>query len=59
MRAAEEALKGFKGEVVITYGDVPLLKATDIELVFGGKVVSVIGFEARDPGAYGRLVIEG
>ncbi|WP_406851641.1 bifunctional UDP-N-acetylglucosamine diphosphorylase/glucosamine-1-phosphate N-acetyltransferase GlmU [Brevundimonas sp. BH3] len=59
VRAAEEALKGFEGEVVITYGDVPLLKATDIEPVFGGKGVSVIGFEARDPGAYGRLVIEG
>lgn len=59
VRAAEEALKGFEGEVVITYGDVPLLKAVDIEPVFGGKGVSVIGFEARDPGAYGRLVIEG
>ena len=59
VRAAEEALKGFEGEVVITYGDVPLLKATDIEPVFGGKGVSVIGFEARDPGGYGRLVIEG
>lgn len=59
VRAAEEALKDFDGDVVITYGDVPLLKAKDIEPVFGGKGVSVIGFEARDPGAYGRLVIEG
>jgi bifunctional UDP-N-acetylglucosamine pyrophosphorylase/glucosamine-1-phosphate N-acetyltransferase len=59
VRAAEQALAGFDGEVVITYGDVPLLKARDIDPVFGSEGVSVIGFEARDPGAYGRLVIEG
>ena len=59
VRAAEQALAGFDGEVVVTYGDVPLLKAADIEPVFGGDGVTVIGFEARDPGAYGRLVMEG
>lgn len=59
VRAAEQALAGFQGEVVITYGDVPLLKAADIEPVFGSTGVTVIGFEARDPGAYGRLIIEG
>ncbi len=58
VRAAEAALTGFDGEVVITYGDVPLLKAADIEPVFGGEGVTVIGFEARDPGAYGRLVMQ-
>ncbi|MBB5745396.1 bifunctional UDP-N-acetylglucosamine diphosphorylase/glucosamine-1-phosphate N-acetyltransferase GlmU [Brevundimonas variabilis] len=59
VRAAEAALAGFEGEVVVTYGDVPLLKAADIAPVFGGQGVTVIGFEARDPGAYGRLVMEG
>lgn len=59
VRAAEQALAGFDGDVVVTYGDVPLLKAADIEPVFGGGGVTVIGFQARDPGAYGRLVIEG
>lgn len=60
VRAAEAALKGFEGQVVITYGDVPLLKATDIEPVFAvTEGVTVIGFEARDPGAYGRLVMDG
>lgn len=59
VRAAEQALAGFEGEVVVTYGDVPLLKAADIEPVFGSTGVTVIGFEARDPGAYGRLIIEG
>ena len=64
VRAAEQALAGFDGEVVVTYGDVPLLKAADIEPVFGSPDsdkggVTVIGFEARDPGAYGRLILEG
>jgi bifunctional UDP-N-acetylglucosamine pyrophosphorylase/glucosamine-1-phosphate N-acetyltransferase len=60
VRAAEAALAGFTGQVVITYGDVPLLKAADIEPVFASADgVTVIGFEARDPGAYGRLVMDG
>ena len=59
VRAAEQALAGFDGEVVVTYGDVPLLKAADIEPVFQAEGVTVIGFEARDPGAYGRLILDG
>ena len=59
VRAAEAALAGFDGDVVVTYGDVPLLKASDIEPVFGGEGVTVVGFHARDPGAYGRLILEG
>ena len=60
VRAAEALLGDFEGQVVITYGDVPLLKAADIEPVFGtSEGVTVIGFEARDPGAYGRLVMDG
>ncbi|WP_395945815.1 bifunctional UDP-N-acetylglucosamine diphosphorylase/glucosamine-1-phosphate N-acetyltransferase GlmU [Brevundimonas sp.] len=59
VRAAEQALSGFDGEVVVTYGDVPLLKAGDIEPVFNSDGVTVIGFEARDPGAYGRLILDG
>jgi len=60
VRAAEAVLGDFVGQVVITYGDVPLLKASDIEPVFASQDgVTVIGFEARDPGAYGRLILEG
>lgn len=57
VRAAEGVLGDFVGEVIVTYGDVPLLRASDIEAAFGGEGVTVIGFEARDPGAYGRLII--
>ena len=60
VRAAEAVLGDFVGQVVITYGDVPLLTAADIEPVFASHDgVTVIGFEARDPGAYGRLVMDG
>ena len=61
VRAAEAVLGDFIGHVVVTYGDVPLLKATDIEQVFADvhEGVTVIGFEARDPGAYGRLILQG
>lgn len=60
VRAAEAVLGDFVGQVVITYGDVPLLRAADIEPVFAEQEgVRVIGFEARDPGAYGRLILEG
>jgi bifunctional UDP-N-acetylglucosamine pyrophosphorylase/glucosamine-1-phosphate N-acetyltransferase len=59
VRAAEAALAGFAGQVVITYGDVPLLKAADIEPVFGVTAgVTVVGFEARDPSGYGRLMVD-
>lgn len=57
--AAREALAGFSGQVVITYGDVPLLKADHIAPVFGGEGVTVLGFEAADPAAYGRLIVGG
>lgn len=57
--AAKDALADFDGQVVITYGDVPLLKASDIEPVFVGEGVTVVGFEARDPTGYGRLILSG
>jgi len=60
VRAAEGVLGDFVGQVVVTYGDVPLLRASDIEAVFEAHDgVTVIGFEAADPGAYGRLVMDG
>ena len=59
VRAAEAALAGFEGQIVITYGDVPLLKAGDIEAAFGaGEGVTVVGFEARNPAGYGRLLTD-
>ncbi len=59
--AARSALAGFSGDVVITYADCPLLDAAAIEPLFDlrgtGADLVVLGFEAADPGAYGRLIL--
>ncbi|HEY3812879.1 MAG TPA: bifunctional UDP-N-acetylglucosamine diphosphorylase/glucosamine-1-phosphate N-acetyltransferase GlmU [Caulobacteraceae bacterium] len=59
--AAKDALAGFDGDVLITYADVPLLDARAIAPLFAlreeGADVGVLGFEAKDPGAYGRLML--
>jgi len=60
VRCAEEALKGFEGELAVLYGDSPLVPASAIEDLFagvaGGAALGVLGFEAADPGLYGRLI---
>jgi bifunctional UDP-N-acetylglucosamine pyrophosphorylase / glucosamine-1-phosphate N-acetyltransferase len=60
VRCAEEALAGFEGELAVLYGDSPLVPATVIEDLFGkvagGAGLGVLGFEAADPGLYGRLI---
>lgn len=60
VRAAEAALAGFEGDVLVTYADVPLLTPETVEPLFDlrarGCDLAVLGFEPREPGAYGRLV---
>jgi len=60
VRCAEDALKEFDGELAVLYGDSPLVPAAVIEALFGGvaggAVLGVLGFEAADPGLYGRLI---
>jgi bifunctional UDP-N-acetylglucosamine pyrophosphorylase/glucosamine-1-phosphate N-acetyltransferase len=62
VRTAEAALEGFAGDVVITYADTPLLDAKGVEPVFAcrasGADLAVLGFEAADPNAYGRLILD-
>jgi bifunctional UDP-N-acetylglucosamine pyrophosphorylase/glucosamine-1-phosphate N-acetyltransferase len=61
VRAAESALSGFDGEVIILYGDAPFVPPERIEEMFamraahGGLVV--LGFKAADPTGYGRLML--
>jgi bifunctional UDP-N-acetylglucosamine pyrophosphorylase / glucosamine-1-phosphate N-acetyltransferase len=60
VRAAEAALQGFDGDVIILYGDAPFVPAERIEAMFalraarGGLVV--LGFDAANPAGYGRLI---
>ena len=62
VQAAEAAMDGFSGDLVVLYGDTPLIPASAIEALFGeiegGADVGVLGFEAEDPGAYGRLMVD-
>ncbi len=63
VQAAESALSGFAGDVIVLYGDTPLIPASAVEALFdeleAGAGVGVLGFEADEPGAYGRLVTSG
>jgi bifunctional UDP-N-acetylglucosamine pyrophosphorylase/glucosamine-1-phosphate N-acetyltransferase len=59
---AKEALAGFAGDVLILYGDVPLVSAATCQrmierLNFGIEPRAVVlGFRPDDPGAYGRVI---
>lgn len=59
--AAKDALEGFEGDVVVTFADVPLLGARQVAPLFElrehGASVAVLGFEAKDPTGYGRLIM--
>jgi bifunctional UDP-N-acetylglucosamine pyrophosphorylase/glucosamine-1-phosphate N-acetyltransferase len=62
VRAAREALSDFDGHLIVLYGDSPLIPVDAIERLFA-KIsdhtgVGVLGFNASDPGHYGRLVLD-
>ncbi len=61
--AAREALAQHKGDVLVLYADTPLLTAPTLKRVLDclddGAGVAVLGFEARNPSGYGRLLLDG
>lgn len=67
VKVGVEALGEFKGDVLILYGDTPLISEQTLNALLearageDGKVppsVVVLGFEPMDPGSYGRLVVD-
>lgn len=53
-------LEGFQGRVVVLYGDTPFIGADTLAALASHTAdVVVLGFEAADPGRYGRLVVKG
>src|SRR5512147_506758 len=58
--AARPALEAHTGDVVVLYADTPLINAATLKSLFtaldGGAAVTVLGFDAKDPTGYGRLV---
>jgi bifunctional UDP-N-acetylglucosamine pyrophosphorylase / glucosamine-1-phosphate N-acetyltransferase len=61
--AAREVLAQHNGDVLVLYADTPLLTAPTLKRVLDclddGAGVAVLGFEARNPSGYGRLLLDG
>ncbi len=62
VKVARPAFEDFHGQILILYGDTPLLSAATLhrvraELDAGADLV-VIGFEAANPTGYGRLLLD-
>jgi bifunctional UDP-N-acetylglucosamine pyrophosphorylase/glucosamine-1-phosphate N-acetyltransferase len=62
VKAARRVLEDFHGQVLILYGDTPLLRPETLhevraELDAGADLV-VIGFDAANPTGYGRLLLD-
>jgi bifunctional UDP-N-acetylglucosamine pyrophosphorylase/glucosamine-1-phosphate N-acetyltransferase len=61
---AKDVLAGFDGDVLILYGDVPLVRADTMRRMLDrlndkdAPPAVVLGFRPADPGAYGRIVSE-
>jgi bifunctional UDP-N-acetylglucosamine pyrophosphorylase / glucosamine-1-phosphate N-acetyltransferase len=58
---AVPALKGFKGTVLVVNGDTPLITGSTLKNFLSlhnrkRNEVSVLSFESRDPGSYGRII---
>ncbi|MEO5615546.1 MAG: NTP transferase domain-containing protein, partial [Cypionkella sp.] len=50
------------GEAIVLYGDTPFIRPETLEAMLHARArhsVVVLGFEAKDPGLYGRLVTSG
>lgn len=62
VRQAEAVLAGFAGDVLILYGDVPLVAGATMRRMLdalhgeGEPAAVVLGFRPADPGAYGRVI---
>ncbi len=61
-RAALAALKGHDGPVLVVYADAPLITTATLQKLVEAcrrekAAVGVLGFIARDPGPYGRLIV--
>lgn len=60
--AAREAIESFSGDVVVLYGDSPLIRpqtlSAILEVLGQGADLAVLGFESGDPTGYGRLITD-
>ena len=62
VQQARAALDGASGDAIVLYGDTPFLSEATLRRLRAARAshdVVVLGFEAADPGRYGRLVTSG
>jgi bifunctional UDP-N-acetylglucosamine pyrophosphorylase/glucosamine-1-phosphate N-acetyltransferase len=62
VQMAETALADFSGDVIVLYGDTPFIQPGTLSRMAEARRdhdVVVLGFEAADPGRYGRLIMQG
>ncbi|MEL7197620.1 MAG: bifunctional UDP-N-acetylglucosamine diphosphorylase/glucosamine-1-phosphate N-acetyltransferase GlmU [Pseudomonadota bacterium] len=59
---ARGALEGFSGNILVTFGDVPMVRGETVQQLVdalsGGAKVAVLGFRPDDPLAYGRIIAD-
>ena len=67
VKAGMSELEGFKGNILVLYGDSPLITEVTLNTMIEARepvegqfapAVVVLGFVPEDPGAYGRLVVD-
>lgn len=59
---AAPLLAGATGEAIVLYGDTPFIRPETLGAMLAARsehAVVILGFEARDPGRYGRLIVNG
>ena len=59
---AKEALSGFSGNILVCFGDVPMVQAETVRRLIAalddGAKVAVLGFRPADAAAYGRIIAD-
>lgn len=59
---ARDSLADFEGDVIVLFGDTPFIRSDTLRGMLdarrAGADVVVLGFEAADPGRYGRLILK-
>ena len=62
VQQAAPLLEGVGGDTIVLYGDTPFVRAETLDRLLQARArhaVVVLGFDARDPDRYGRLVAQG
>lgn len=62
VKTAKGMLADYSGDVIVLYGDTPFVKPETLAKMQAARVsgasVVVLGFDAADPGRYGRLILK-